>query len=417
MAIKNNPDNPSLSDMDLTCELCNSKEILETDQGYVCSKCGLVLEAPRMKYHRPFIKEKIQHEVSTGNTSIGYQKERLRDKYSSKLERLQKIQQTRSNEDYIYHSANIEISRLLTGLSLPRSFKEPVFKVFKEIRKKLQKGTKYRNSEKLLPTLIYFYCKKESIAINEQKLLDIAKVEKKEYNYCKLKISRLIPEYYERNRKDLIMTKVLGISEQYNLGMDFYYDSKKVLINLWEGIKCTTDDVIAGLISSISVLCNYRNRITISSICSALNIQMSTIQSQVKRKIIKRFNVPEFESLVKSADLVKTIIYKLGILKSQKTKEDISIDNSENLTDKRENKSKVIEVKIKINNQNNSNQLREQYIFAMNNNYLNPIYLMLKINEFKEKKKIDKKRSKYQKELKFHSIIFHYPTGPPVIYS
>ncbi len=417
MAIKNNPENPSVSDMDLTCDLCKSKEILETNQGYVCSECGLVLQTPRMQYHRPFMQKKIQHEVSNGSTSIGYQKERLRDKHSSQLKRLQKIQQTKSNEDYINQFASIEISRLLTGLSLPRSFKDPIFKVFKEIRKQLQKGTKYRNPDKLLPTLIYFYCKKESMAINEQKLLDIAKVEKKEYNYCKLKISRLIPEYYERDRKDLIMNKVLGISEQYNLGMDFYYDAKKVLINLWEGVKCTTDDVIAGLISSVAVLCNYRNKITISSICSALNIQMSSIQSQVKRKLIKRFNVPGFESLVKSADLVKTIIYKVGILKNQKTEEDIKTINSDKVSNKRENESKIIEVKVKAYAQNPSNQSGEQYIFAINNNNLNPLYLMLKINKFKKKRKVIKNRSEFQKQLKFHSIVFHYPTGPPEIYS
>jgi transcription initiation factor TFIIIB Brf1 subunit/transcription initiation factor TFIIB len=407
MATKNNPDNPSVSDMDLTCDSCNSKEIIETNQGYVCSKCGLVLEIPRIKYHKPFIQTKIQHEVSTGNTSIGYQKERLRNKYSSKLKRLQKIQQTKSNEDYIDHSANIEISRILTGLSLPYTFKEPIFKVFKQIRKELQKGTKYRNPEKLIPTLIYFYCKKENIAINEQKLLDIAKVDKKEYNYCKLKVSRLMPEYYERNRKQLIMNKVLGISEQYNLGMSFYYDAKKILMNLWQGIKCTTDDVIAGLVSSIAVLCHYQGKVTVSSICSALHIQMSTIQSQVKRKLIKRFNVTGFKSLVKSADLVRTLIYKLGIFKGIETKESESQEEKEEV-------SKLIEIQMS-DGKHLTASLEKQVIFAIDHIESDPFYVLLKIKRDAQKKSLKKIRSRYPKELTFHKIIYHYPTGPPLL--
>ncbi len=406
MVIKSYSKKTSLNEMDLTCDSCHSNEIVETEQGYVCPHCGLVLKIPRMEYDKPYIQKRIQHEVSFGNTYIGHQKERIRDIHSTKLERLQKIQNIKSNGDYVNQSAKIEISRLLTGLSLSRSFKDPIFKMFKEIRKKLQKGTKYRNPEKLLPTLLYFHFKKEGIVINEPELLEISKVEKKDYNYCKLKISRLIPEYYERNRKQFIMNKVLGLSEQYNLGMEFYYDAKRVLINLWEGIKCTTDNVIAGLISSVAVLCNYRNKITISSICSALNIQMSTIQSQVKRKLFERFNVPGFESLVKSADLVKTIVYKLGIFESiESTKSEAN--------EEKEQKDVSIVIEIDVDVKFEAALREKQFIFAIESANYNPICILMKIRSNHQKKEIKKKQSKYQKQIRFQKIVYHYPTGPP----
>jgi len=359
-----------------------------------------------MEYHRPYLQEKLQHEVSTGATTIGSQKERLRSQYSKRLNRLEKIQHAQSNINYLHHCTRVEISRLLTRLGLPASFKAPIFTVFKKILSQLKKGTKYRNPEKLLPTLLYFYCKKEGVAIDEVKLMDLSKIDKKDYNYCKLKISRLMPQYYERNRKDLIMNKILGLTEQYRLGMAFYYDTKKVLLRLWQGIKCTTDDVIAGLVSSIAVLCHYRDKVTISSICRTLNIQMSTIQSQVKRKLIEHFKVPGFESLVKSADLVKTIIYELGIFKNTEEKE---------VTPKTEEKEcKVIEIEI-VDGKQGASPPEEQFMFAIKSSNFVSSWVFVKIIRKPHKKEARKTRSRYQKELNFHKIIYHYPRGPPIL--
>ena len=84
----------------------------------------------------------------------------------------------------------------------------------------------------------------------------------------------------------------LGIPvEHYNLGMTFYLESKIILSKLWDGIKNTKDDVIAGLITSIVALCHYRDKITVNSICSFLNIRMSTIQSQVKERIFNHYYI------------------------------------------------------------------------------------------------------------------------------
>jgi len=395
-------------EFDISCEQCHSTKIIETDQGYVCSKCGLVLDIPRMEYHHPYMQEKVQQEIYSGKTRIGFQKERQQNQNSTKMKRLQKIQQSQSNISYVNKSAKIEISRLITGLSLSASLKGPIFKLFKEIRGKLKKGIKYRNPEKLIPVLIYFYCKKEYIAIDEDALLQISKVDKKEYNYCKLKISRFIPHYYERDRMQFILIKVLGVSEHFNLGIAFYYDAKKILLRLWEGIKLTTDNVIAGLVSSIAVLCHYRDQVTINAICNALNIQMSTIQSQVKRKLIERFNILGFKSLVKSTDLIKTTIYNLGTFKEKELKK---IKDSED----KKNISNIIEIELLNDEKQIPSLNEEQHIFMLKSFKSNLIYVILNNNEFHQKEESEKQYSKYKKQLKLYKIRYYYPKGPPLI--
>jgi hypothetical protein len=54
--------------------------------------------------------------------------------------------------------------------------------------------------------------------------------------------------------------------------------------------------------------------VSVSTLCKRVGIEMSTVQTQVKRRIIERFKVPDFRSLVKSAGLLKKVMAKLGVL-------------------------------------------------------------------------------------------------------
>ena len=99
--------------------------------------------------------------------------------------------------------------------------------------------------------------------------------------------------------------------------MEFYHLSSKILNKFWDQISCTSDNVVAGLISSLSLLTAFKDIITVNKICKKLDIKMSTVQTQVKKNFIARYNVSGFKSLVKSADLLKEILTKLGILESE----------------------------------------------------------------------------------------------------
>jgi len=90
------------------------------------------------------------------------------------------------------------------------------------------------------------------------------------------------------------------------------------LYRFWEGIKNTTDNVIAGLCASIIALCEYKEEVRISSICELLNIRMSTIQLQVKKKIFERFELPGFSTLVRSTELLKKFLVKIGLIEDEK---------------------------------------------------------------------------------------------------
>ena len=59
---------------------------------------------------------------------------------------------------------------------------------------------------------------------------------------------------------------------------------------------------------------------------------MSTVQTQVKRRVIERFKVPGFRSLVKSAGLLKKVMVKLGVFEPASVEVDgVSVDYGEPL--------------------------------------------------------------------------------------
>ncbi len=53
-----------------TCDLCDSEEIVETNEGYVCQGCGVVLEAQKLHYDRPYNNDLVQHAKKFGFTQI-----------------------------------------------------------------------------------------------------------------------------------------------------------------------------------------------------------------------------------------------------------------------------------------------------------------------------------------------------------
>ncbi|MHA1292427.1 MAG: hypothetical protein ACTSQJ_07150 [Promethearchaeota archaeon] len=161
--------------------------------------------------------------------------------------------------------------------------------------------------------------------------------------------------------------------------MHFFYQSKKILYKLWESIKNTKDDVIAGLISSITVLCSFKEKVNINAICKRLGIRMSTIHSQVRKKIFERFKISGFISLVKSSDLLEKLMNKMGLIVKQESfiENEISLKNPSN-----QEKSSPIEiVEIQLGNVynvfNNLNKV-EYYFYILKDNNDYPLFISLK---------------------------------------
>ena len=350
----------------VSCDLCRSANIQETIEGYVCGDCGIVLEIQKLQYDRPYNDDILQYAI-LGTTQIGTKGERQKYPNSVKLEYLNFIHSIKDRFKLIQEKIKIEIRRIFNCSKLPNSCQRIVFKRVKDIWEQLRPGTKYRNIEKLVPIVLYYSLKLENICIRRLKLLEVSKISKKEFNDFSLQVLKFISEYQERNRQEYIFQKILEITESFGLGMPFFYQSKKILHKLWEQIKNTKDDVIAGLVTSISALCSYKCVVKISSICKRLGIRMSTIQFQVKRRIFEQLNIDGFVSLVRSSDLLKEVMQNLGLLEAKERVKDTQ--------------NHIVQIVLGDANQvfNHYNGT-DYYFFAVRDVQNNPILMMLKVH-------------------------------------
>lgn len=388
-------------DSDISCDICNSANIQEIAEGYVCGDCGVVLEILKLQYHHPYDDSNVQY-APLGKTQIGTTGERNCSPNAHHLRSLNKLNSLQNNEKLVCNRARDEIKKIFGHLQLPKSYEKTIFKQFKKTRSQFRPGTKFRSVEKLVPIVIYHTFKLENIVINSAELLNVTGIDKKEFNAFKLQYRKYNNEYKTRNRQEYVVQKILQITESFGLGMEFFYTSKKIMYKLWELIKNTTDEVIAGVTTSISALCSYKDEVSVHSLCKKLGIRMSTIQFQVRERIFKGLKVDGFESLVRSRDLLRMIIEKLGLLEPKEKPADI--------------------VEIILGNASqvfNFNKGVNYYMFAVKTNHNNPVIITVEMynpiinNRLARGYGVEREKSP-DLSLDYKFLYYHMAKGPPL---
>ena len=405
------------------CDACGSDDVIETREGYTCRDCGIVLEIQKLEYHRPYDKDIVQYAV-LGKTQMGYRRERQGMKNSIRLEGLSKLDSLRTSEESVLVAARVEVKRILTALGFPLTDVEPLLEKFKYNRSQLGKGTKFRSPQMGVPCIIYAYYKENNKPIREKDLLEVTSISKKDFNAFKFSILRIWPEYKERNRKEYINRRILAVTEHFDLGMAFFYQSKKILNRFYDTIKATKDDVIIGLVTSITLLCSQHENVSISALCNRLDVKMSTIHRQVEKKVMQRFKVPGFKSLVKSADLLKKVMHKLGVLDPSL----IDVSEESETTSESEIDDMVLVVLGNAEQVFNSlNKSKVYYLFVRGLNGFSVTSIISKKNNdksndtlFTDEGNINYKSERVDNKDKVKIELFKYytysPKGPPLMY-
>ena len=268
------------------CYHCNSIDISEISYGYVCRTCGTVQE--RMKIESETSVENTQFQTSvTHKTTIGNEVERKRAKDSGKILSLSKLNSIKQYKDNIMEIAFIRTKTVIEKLG--RSTKDAfiILRKFKEIRPYILPNSKFRNPEKAIPCIIYFYYKKANIVINVETLFDISEISKTEFNEFRMQMELFWPAYKTRNRKKYILTRIGGVIGYEKL----YNQSKKILDKFWDLVKDSKDDIIAGLVIGISITLSKYERLTPSSISKSLNITQSSLQKSIQTKLFDRLGI------------------------------------------------------------------------------------------------------------------------------
>ncbi len=224
------------------CDFCHSSDFVQTKIGKVCKTCGVVDEQKVLKYYLPFNEAKVQHAPLTNKTQIGTIFECFNSKNSQRLVSLMKTNRRYNNADYQLEIGRVEISRISHALQLPHRLKKEIFLAYSEVRNRITPGTKFRSPTGLAAVVIYTMMKLRNLSVDQNIILQLTHLSRREFNEFKLKVCPLFNDYSKRNRKAYISQKLLEISEQFKLGMKFYFRSKQMLDRMWSVIKNTRNE-------------------------------------------------------------------------------------------------------------------------------------------------------------------------------
>ncbi len=267
------------------CDCCHSSDFVQTKMGKVCKTCGAVDEQKVLKYHLLFNDAKVQHAPLANRTQVGTIFECSNSKNSQGLISLMKTNRRYNNADYQLEIGRVEISRIFHALQLPHRLKKEAFLAYSEVSNRITPGTKFRSPTGLAAVVVYTMMKLKNLSVDQDAILQVTHLSRREFNEFKLKVCPLFRYYSKRDRKAYISQKLLEISEQFKIGMKFYFRSKELLDMMWSVIKNTSDELVAGVVASLSLLSQESGIVTVSSICKRLGIMPSTVHTQVRKHI------------------------------------------------------------------------------------------------------------------------------------
>jgi len=180
--------------------------------------------------------------------------------------------------------------------------------------------------------------------IDEMKLLEVSKISKRNFRKLKKVLVKTDRNYCTRDRVNSILNLIFKVTEDHQLEMEFYHATKDLLKKLWNYISNTKDTVVVGVICSIVALCHYKDKINVSNICETLNIRMSTIQSQIRQKIVEPFQIFGFQKLVRDSRLLNIVLDKLGLSQNEECKAIEAEDKAIKITEKETHDKKSAEI-------------------------------------------------------------------------
>jgi len=297
------------------CEECGSDHFIVSNGYHACKGCGFVSDDLILE-EQIFYSHENKTDSYFKNITIGNRLEIIRHQYTSRINSMIKLDCDKNKHQLLIQTVRKVIKILLFILRLPEKDLRAIITIFKDFHPKIQKGTKFRNPEKLIPCIIFVYYKYyENRPISSVELINYSKISRKELNNF-LTHNNHLWAGYNMDKQSMVLKLIFKVSEEYKLGMNFYYQSEKILLGLWEHICDTTEQILAGFACSLTLLCVSGYKVRASNICEKLDISMANISKKFKDKIVKAFKLENFKSLVKSSELIKRFLIELSLIDS-----------------------------------------------------------------------------------------------------
>ncbi len=196
-------------------------------------------------------------------------------------------------------------------------FKELNRKISNEIRKeifslyhKLRDHVRiyYRNTVRLLPVVIYIVFKINGLPIHSKEIINSSVHTQTQFRDCLFEVVKHCPEYVTRDRLKIVRKKISSVVTHFHFDFEFFQTSNSLLKKFWSNISNTTENILAGVISVLTMIKLDIHYVNYNDICKYLNIGQSTVFYQVKNKILRPLHIEGFNGFKRSPELLLPLL-------------------------------------------------------------------------------------------------------------
>jgi len=181
-----------------------------------------------------------------------------------------------------------------------------------DIYNRIKRGTKYRDSLKLIPITIFFYLKSRNAFITTTKFIKAANMTREEFRKKFKDIYPFCGNLAYDNHKAIISSLIVQIQEKFNLSDSFGKTSRDILNKFGHLLMNTKPEITAGVVGILSLLKLRIHSVSILTICETLGFQMSTALYQVRNSFLKRMGIEGFQGFKKTPNLIEPLLQNLA---------------------------------------------------------------------------------------------------------
>ena len=187
-------------------------------------------------------------------------------------------------------------------------YKKDCQELLHRIHASLKKYTKFKSVRLLAPVVVYSVLRSKGTTIKSLDFCRASGISLSDFKEGLLVVNPFYFEYVKRDREEFVSQLVAKMITKFNLDSNFWDTTKKMIRTFLPLFKNTKDNIVAGLIITLSfVALDYKLR-AISEIFEALGTSVTRAHYHVRKEIFLPNQLGDFKGFVKSKEQLKQFL-------------------------------------------------------------------------------------------------------------
>ena len=191
------------------------------------------------------------------------------------------------------------------------AYKKECQELFFRVISPLKKCTKYRNALLLTPVVVYTVFRAKGEIIKAVDVCRVSQISLSDFKEGLFLVNPACSNYIERDRQKFVAQLIDKTNAEFRMDITFKETTKKLLKTFFPLFINTKDNIVAGLIFTLSFVVLDRELSTLSCVFEALGTDTTRAYYHIKRKIFQPNGLGDFKGFTdsKSIEQLKFYLY------------------------------------------------------------------------------------------------------------